>query len=76
MRYNVEHFPFEISHSVIEIVENVPGGFVDRPVNNLLFEKLPGYFLHQLDAKGIMGGQCHQSSATLQEEPPSLPVGS
>jgi hypothetical protein len=38
-----------------KVIENLLGGFINGLINDFLLEKLPGYFLCQLDTKGAMG---------------------
>jgi len=39
---------------VVEIVKDLPGRLVKGLFQDFLLEKLPGYFLHQLDAGGAV----------------------
>ena len=39
---------------MIEIINNLLGGLIDGFRKNFFLAEFPGYFLHQLDAKGSM----------------------
>jgi hypothetical protein len=40
---------------MVEKIKDLLRRGIDRLINNLLLEELPGYLLNQLDTKGAMG---------------------
>ena len=51
---NLEYFLLEVPHGMVEVIKNLLRGFINGTINDSLFEKLPGYCLHQPDTEGIV----------------------
>ena len=51
--HHFEDFFFQVSHRMVQVIEDLPGGTAIGSIEDLFLEKLPGYLLHEFDDKDV-----------------------
>src|SRR3972149_8420015 len=53
--HDFEDFFFQVSHRMVQVIEDLPGGAAIGFIEDLFLKELPGYLLHEFDDKDIVG---------------------